>query len=81
MFLVLISINEKKYLKVDSKFRIPYDGKYASLYLILPAALWPQPLTEMSARNQTFNKEISQEFLCSWMPPSLVWTFHGLSNT
>jgi hypothetical protein len=32
-------------------------------------------------RNQTFNKEISQEFLCSGMPPSLVWTLHALSRT
>jgi hypothetical protein len=43
------------------------------IYLILPAALRPQ-------YNQTFNKEISQEFLCSGMPPSLVWTLHALSN-
>jgi hypothetical protein len=41
----------------------------------------PPLLTEMSTRNQTFNKEISQEFLCSGMPPSLVWTLHALSRT
>jgi hypothetical protein len=33
----------------------------------------------MSTRNQTFNK-ISQEFLCSGIPPSLVWTLHALSS-
>jgi hypothetical protein len=49
-------------------------------YLILRAALWPQLLTEKSTRNQTFNKETSQEFLCSGMPPSLVWTLHDLSS-
>jgi hypothetical protein len=31
----------------------------------------------MSTRNQ---KEISQEFLCSGMPPCLVWTLHALSS-
>jgi hypothetical protein len=55
---------------------------FFSIYLMLPAALlWPQPLTEMSTRNQTFNKEISQEFLCSGMPPSLVWTVYAVSST
>jgi hypothetical protein len=53
---------------------------FFSIYLILPATLWPQPLTEMSTRNQTFNKEISQAFLCSGMPLCLVWTLHTLSS-
>jgi hypothetical protein len=53
---------------------------FFSIYLISPAALWPQPLTEMSTRNQTFNNEISQELLCSEMPPSLAWTLHALSS-
>jgi hypothetical protein len=61
--------------QVHFPMRLP-NFFFFSIYLFLPAALWAQPLTEMSNKNQTFNKE----FLRSWMPPSLVWTLHALSS-